>query len=251
MKKIVLSFLAHPDDAEFICAGTLALLHQKGWDIHIATMTAGDCGSAKLSREEISKIRRQEATDSATILQGIYHCNELEDVFIMYDKPSLLKTIALIRKVRPTLVIAPSPQDYFIDHENTSHLVRTACFSCSMPNVETPEVGPCDSTPYLYYADPVGGEDIFGATVIPSIYVDTTSVMDIKEKMLCCYKSQRQWLMIHHGMDEYVESMKRHDQKRSKEIGVAYAEAFRQHLGNGYPRDNILKKEISGFVTEK
>ena len=35
----VLSILAHPDDAEFMCAGTLALLKQKGWEVHIATMT--------------------------------------------------------------------------------------------------------------------------------------------------------------------------------------------------------------------
>ncbi len=56
--KTVLSLLAHPDDAEFMCAGTLALLHDRGWDIHIATMTPGDCGSAELGREEISRIRR-------------------------------------------------------------------------------------------------------------------------------------------------------------------------------------------------
>jgi len=42
--KTVLSFGAHPDDAEFFCVGTLALLHKKGWQIHTATMTPGDCG---------------------------------------------------------------------------------------------------------------------------------------------------------------------------------------------------------------
>ena len=46
--RTVLSLLAHPDDAEFTCAGTLALLGQRGWQIHIATMTPGDCGSASL-----------------------------------------------------------------------------------------------------------------------------------------------------------------------------------------------------------
>ena len=46
--KVVLSLLAHPDDAEFMCVGTLALLKQKGWQVHLATMTAGDCGSADL-----------------------------------------------------------------------------------------------------------------------------------------------------------------------------------------------------------
>jgi LmbE family N-acetylglucosaminyl deacetylase len=39
-KKIVLALCAHPDDVEFMCSGTLALLHKKGWQIHIATATA-------------------------------------------------------------------------------------------------------------------------------------------------------------------------------------------------------------------
>ncbi|MFA4016852.1 MAG: hypothetical protein RUDDFDWM_001963, partial [Candidatus Fervidibacterota bacterium] len=41
MPERVLAFMAHPDDAEFLCAGTLALLHQIGYEVHIATMTAG------------------------------------------------------------------------------------------------------------------------------------------------------------------------------------------------------------------
>jgi LmbE family N-acetylglucosaminyl deacetylase len=60
MGKRALAIAAHPDDAEFLCAGTLALLHQQGWEIFIATMTAGDCGSMVLDREEISRIRKAE-----------------------------------------------------------------------------------------------------------------------------------------------------------------------------------------------
>ncbi|HBG27896.1 MAG TPA: hypothetical protein DDX75_12475 [Phycisphaerales bacterium] len=232
--KTVLAFLCHPDDCEFGCAETLALLKQKGWQIHIATTTPGDCGSATHSREEISKIRRKEATDAAAILDGQYHCNELEDVFVMYDKPSLLKTIAIICKVRATIVFTASPQCYFIDHENTSHLVHTACFGCGIPNVETPGVKPYDFVPYLYYADAMEGKDIFGNAIKPSIYVDITTVIETKEKMLCSHKSQRDWLLSHHGMDEYIESMKRHACQRGSEISCKYAEAFSQHLGHGY-----------------
>jgi len=249
--KTVLAFLCHPDDCEFDCAGTLALLKQAGWDVHIATMTPGDGGSATLGRQEISAIRRKEAANAAAVLDGQYHCNELEDVFVMYDKPSLLKTIEIIRKVRPTVVFTNSPQDYFIDHENTSHLVRTACFSCGIPNVETPGVRPYDFVPYLYYADAMEGKDIFGKAINPSVYVDITSVITTKEKMLCCHKSQREWLLAHHGMDEYIESMKRHAQKRGNEVNCKYAEGFRQHLGHSYPQDNILKTELENLVTEK
>lgn len=69
-RNIAIAICAHPDDAEFMCTGTLALLKQKGWEIHIATMTPGDCGSATHRREEISRIRRAEAAESTKLLGG-------------------------------------------------------------------------------------------------------------------------------------------------------------------------------------
>lgn len=246
--KTALAFLCHPDDAEFMVAGTLALLKDAGWDITIATMTAGDCGSNEHTPQEISKIRRVEAANAADVIGGNYLCNELEDVFVMYDKPSLLKTIEIIRKVRPTIVFTASGQDYFIDHENTSSLVRTACFSCGMPNIETPGVEPYEVVPYLYYADPLGGCDIYGEPIKSSIYVDISSKIDIKEQMLCCHASQRNWLLAHHGIDEYVISMKQTAEKKGKEAGFEYGEGLRQHLGHAYPCDNILKTVLDKFV---
>jgi LmbE family N-acetylglucosaminyl deacetylase len=246
--KIALSLLAHPDDAEFMCAGTMAMLHQKGWKIHIATMTPGDCGSVEYNREQISQIRKAEAAKSAALLDGSYHCLECDDVFVMYDRPTLLKAIKLLREVRPALVFAPSPSDYMIDHEMTSRVVQMACFACGIPNVETPGVETFDSVPHLYYVDPTGGKDILGNKIWPSVLVDISSVMDTKEKMLCCHGSQRNWLRAHHGVDEYVISMKNFTQERAELIGCDYAEGFRQHLGHAYPDDNILKSELKGKV---
>ncbi|MDT8303802.1 MAG: PIG-L family deacetylase, partial [Sedimentisphaerales bacterium] len=122
--KTILSIGAHPDDAEFFCTGTLALLEKKGWQIHIATMTPGDGGTVQYSREEISRIRRAEAAKSAGILNGSYHCLESSDIFIMYDRPALLKAIELVRKVRPAIVLTTSPTDYMVDHEMASKLAQ-------------------------------------------------------------------------------------------------------------------------------
>jgi len=83
-RKRILAVFAHPDDVEFMCAGTLALLKKKGWSVHMATMTPGDVGSEELSRDEISNIRRKEAAKSAQILDGAYDCLECSDVFIIY-----------------------------------------------------------------------------------------------------------------------------------------------------------------------
>ena len=246
--KTVLSLGAHPDDAEFFCAGTLALLHKKSWQVHIATMTPGDCGTVQYSRGEISRIRRAEATKAASLLNGNYHCLECGDIFIMYDRPSLLKAIELLRKVQPTIVFTTSPSDYMVDHEMASRIAQTACFACGVVNIETVGAEPFEPVPYLYYMDPAEHKDKLGTEIKAGTIVDITGVMDIKEKMLCCHESQRHWLLTHHGMDEYVNMMKVYDQKRGREINARYAEGFRQHLGHAYPQDNILKAELGDLV---
>ena len=57
--------MAHPDDAEILSGGTLTLLHQKGWQVAIATMTPGQCGSVTFDANQISTIRRKEAAAAA------------------------------------------------------------------------------------------------------------------------------------------------------------------------------------------
>jgi hypothetical protein len=72
--------------------------------------------------------------------------------------------------------------------------------------------------------------------------------MQTKEEMLCCHQSQRNWLLKHHGMDNYVISMKKLGEKRGEQIGSRFAEGFRQHLGHAYPQDNILKAELGDLA---
>ncbi len=246
--KTVLSLGAHPDDAEFFCTGTLALLQKKGWQIHIATMTPGDCGTVQYSREEISRIRRAEAAKAAGILNGSYHCLESNDIFIMYDRPNLTRAIELMRKVRPAVVFTTSPSDYMVDHEMASKIAQTACFACGVVNIETPGAEPFEPIPHLYYMDPVEGKDNLGTEIKPGTIVDISSVMDVKEKMLCCHESQRNWLLKHHGIDDYVISMKKLSEERGRQINSQFAEGFRQHLGHAYPQDNILKAELGDLV---
>jgi N-acetylglucosamine malate deacetylase 1 len=248
--KTVLCIVAHPDDAEFQCAGTLALLADKGWKIVIATMTPGQAGSDKLGPEEISAIRRVEASNSAAVLNGSYYCMETEDVFIAYDKPTLLKVIELIRMVRPTIVFTASPSDYMVDHEVASKLAMTACLAAGIPNIETDESSPYPLIPYLYYCEPTFGLDIYGNEIKSAIHVDISSKIDIKEKMLSCHKSQRDWLFKISGVDDYIRTMREFSKKEGMEIKRDYAEGFRQHLGFSYPAANILRSELGDLVFE-
>jgi len=247
-KPTVLAVGAHPDDVEILCAGTLALLHAKGWKVECATMTPGDCGSTTRTRADISAIRKKEAASSAALLNGDYQCMECDDIFIAYDRPTLLKVITLVRRLKPAVVFTMSPEDYMIDHEMTSALVRTACFSAGMNNIHTDGVEPFLSVPHLYYADPMDGKDALGRVIRPTTIVDISSTIERKEQMLLCHESQLSWLMAHHGVDDYVESMRTLSTMRGKMVGVPFAEGFRQHLGHAYPQDNILIQELSGFA---
>lgn len=240
----VLAFMAHPDDIEFSSAGTLIRLKQEaGCEIVMATAASGDCGTAEHRPDEIARIRHREATASAELLGAQYYCAGCMDLFVMYDEPTLRRFTEILRKARPDVIISQPPVDYMVDHENTGRLVRSACFAGPIPNVWTNDPDPAPvlaKVPHLYYCDPVEDKGIFGEPVQPQFVVDTSGVMELKTKMLACHASQREWLRKHHGIDEYVESMKRRSAERGRLIGKPHGEGFRQHLGHGYPQDNII-----------
>src|SRR4051812_35875865 len=111
MADVILSVLAHPDDAEFLCAGALARLRRLGWEVHIALMTPGDCGSAVHGPEEIAAVRRAEGARAAAVLGGHYHCLEERDLLVTYNPATLERVTRLLRRVRPRIVLTHSPAD--------------------------------------------------------------------------------------------------------------------------------------------
>jgi LmbE family N-acetylglucosaminyl deacetylase len=243
MADVVLAILAHPDDAEFLCAGVLCrLAREHGWQVHIATMTPGDCGSAELPAEEISRIRRAEGARAAAVIGANYHCLEERDLRVFYQVPTLEKVTRLLRQVRPRIVLTHSPADYMLDHEMTSTLARAAAFAAPIPNFEAGRQppSPLDAIPHLYYCDPIEGKDLLGRPWEPGFCIDISSVIETKAAMLACHASQRDWLLKHHGMDQYLQAMRDWSARRGQAHGVAYAEGFRQHLGHSYPQDNLL-----------
>lgn len=246
--KRVLAIHAHPDDIEFQCAGTLALLKKQGCEITIATMTPGDCGSAEHSAEEISEIRRGEAKAAAELLGAECLCLEFRDLSIVVDNDGRRRVTEVIRQVRPDLVFTAPPVDYMSDHEMTSRLVRDACFNASCPNYVTRQwdpASPTDQIPYLYYVDPVEGVDWFRNPIEPDCLIDISSTYEMKQQMLACHASQREWLRKQHGMDEYLDMCRRASAKRGTEAGVEYAEGFRQHTGHPYPSDPGLTRMLN------
>jgi LmbE family N-acetylglucosaminyl deacetylase len=246
-RRVALAFFAHPDDAEILCAGTLIRLTDAGWEVHIVTVTAGDCGSNDLPARVISAIRRQEAQSAADQIGGRYHCLEEHDVSVCFDQSTNRKAIDLFRQVAPTLVFTHPRHDYMLDHEQVHMLARSASFAYPIPNASRIPLVAGSTIPWLYYCDPVEGCDPYsGERVAASVRIDISSVMERKVAMLASHASQSEWLRSHHGMDEYIEAMKLHNQLRGVEIGVPYAEGFVQHRGHAYPQTDLLRELFEG-----
>ena len=236
----VLGIHAHPDDLEIQCGGTLARLADLGCPVTMVTLAAGDLGSASLSREEIAAVRRKEAAaGAARVGAEHYECLGLPDLSITHDDATRRLVCAAVRRARPALVLTAPPADYMSDHEITSRLVRDACFSAAVPLYECGEP-PTGKVPHLYYCDPVGHTTPLGDPWVPGVVVDISGEIDRKLAALACHATQRDWLRVQHGVDEYLDSTRRWSAARGALIGVEYGEGFRQHRGHPHPHDDLL-----------
>ena len=247
----VLALFAHPDDAEFLAAGTLALLAGAGGKVTIATMTAGDAGSSVLPAAKIARIRRREAVDSARLIGADYACLGEKDLEVFYDRRTLRKVMELVRRADPSLVFTHSPVDYMQDHEITSRLCQTACFGAMAPNYCTGARRPAKAlraVPHLYYAQPFGGKDILGGELRSSVFVNISAVLARKEEMLGCHESQRAFLRAQQDIPDPVVLMRRMAALVGQEYGFEGAEGFRQHQGQAFPRTNLLGKYLGDCV---
>lgn len=239
----ILAICAHPDDIEFLMAGTLLHLRAKGHTLIYATMAKGDLGSAVLGPEEISAIRLNEARDAAARLGAEHHCLGFGDLAIFNDDPTRRVIVEFLRQVQPEIILTASVPDYMPDHELCATIARECAFTAPIPNYKTGATSPAPPLahcPHVYYCDPVGLIDWFGNEVKPQFVVDVSTFVEEKSALLACHTSQREWLRKHHGVDEYLNAMRGWGQRRGRLVGVAYAEGFRQHLGHGYPEDNVL-----------
>ena len=124
--KNLLIIQAHPDDAEAWSSGTLALLKERGWNITIATMTAGGMGGLGMTENETVALRKVEAENAAAVIGADYHCFNRRDGYFFDDEAIRIETVALIRRVKAGVVITHAPFDYHQDHRTTATVVDAA-----------------------------------------------------------------------------------------------------------------------------
>ena len=250
----ILAITAHPDDAEFQCAGTLIMLKKLGHKIAIMTINNGSCGSADKGPREIMAIRAKEARQAAKLIGAHYLCAGINDLESVFDNKTRRIVCEIVRAFVPNVILTPYPGDYMSDHEIASQLARDATFTATLPNYSTgarPAAPILKGIPYLYYLLPTEGRDHFGSEIIPGFVVNISGVIAMKTKTLACHASQREWLRKEHGMDEYVEFMKRDAVRVGRMCGFDYGEGFIQHRGHAYPRENILARLLPSKAVGK
>ncbi|MEX2579767.1 MAG: PIG-L family deacetylase [Verrucomicrobiales bacterium] len=231
-----IAIMAHPDDIEFVAAGTLALLKRAGWEIHYMNVSAGDCGGAEHDAQRTAEIRLEEARTAAEILGATFHTPIGKDLQIVYEIGLLRRLAAVIREVEPAVVLTHSPQDYMEDHTNASRLAVTAAFAHGMPNFGTqPPREPAGGDVTVYHAMPHGLCDPLRRRVVPGAYVNTTEVHESKRLALAAHKSQKEWLDKSQGMDSYLIALDDMSAEVGKMSGrFKHAEGWRRHLHLGF-----------------
>jgi N-acetylglucosamine malate deacetylase 1 len=237
---VVLAAAAHPDDIEFMMAGTLLLLKQAGADIHIFNIANGSCGTEEFSKDDIIKMRGDEAHASAREAGAHLFPPIADDLDIFYEPLLLAKVASVIRQSKPDIMLVPSPEDYMEDHTNAGRLLVTAAFIRGMPNYTTnPPFPPVKNETVLYHAMPHGLRDSMRRRVIPGQFVNISSVLSEKRKLLSLHRSQKEWLDRSQGIDAYLTLM----ETFSRDVGVLsgkfeYAEGWRRHSNWGFGSEN-------------
>jgi LmbE family N-acetylglucosaminyl deacetylase len=247
----VLALHAHPDDLETFAAGALALLAKAGATIVMATLTAGECGSTANSPEITGAMRRGEAATAARLIGAHYRCLGAPDLGVFNDAPTRRAVVALLREVRPDLVLAAPMADYHPDHEAVGRLARDACFAASVPAYVAGEAPPLPAIPHLYWIDPVGGRDADGRATPADLVVDISSVITEKRQMLAAHKSQADWLRQQHGIEDFVAAMEVQSARRGAPYGVAFAEGYRQYRGHPFPREPLLQTLLGPYRVDR
>jgi N-acetylglucosamine malate deacetylase 1 len=234
--KVAIAIGAHPDDIEFSMAGTLLMLKQKGYEIHYLNLASGNCGSVQYNAAMTRSIRNTEGRAAAKVLGAHFHASLTDDLEILYDLGLLRALAAVIREVKPGVVLTHSPQDYMEDHMNTCRLVVSAAFTRGMPNFKTVPPRPtADREVTVYHALPHGLCDQLRRPIIPGAYVNTTSMHKTQLKALESHKSQQNWLDVSQGLNSYLLAM----EDMSLAVGrlsknFRHAEGWRRHLHFGY-----------------
>lgn len=175
----VLAVMAHPDDAELLCGGALIRSHDRGERVGAVDLTRGESGTFGSA-----EIRRAEAERAAAIMGlTVRRCAGLPDAALVNDPASRLVLAALLRELRPRVVVTHWREGRHPDHRAAAELVYDACFLSGLSRLDAP-------------GEPHRPHKVVHATAFredapsPSLVIDVTDQIDRKLEALAAYSTQ-------------------------------------------------------------
>ncbi len=182
---------AHPDDADIEFGGTAIKFLSGGHRVTYVAMTNGDAGHFKHDRQSLARIRKEETEEVAQFLGLNYIVLDNRDTELEATIENRNNLIALVRKVKPHLIVTHRLNDYHTDHRATSLIVQNAAYLFAVPQVVS-TVPRIDYNPViLFHQDNFQRPYPFS----PTVFVDITDVIDRKMEALMLHKSQVfEWL---------------------------------------------------------
>lgn len=191
----VLVIMAHPDDPDFTCSGTVIRMTRQGIEVTYMILTNGDKGNhnPEITRNQLIAMRKIEQRESAQKCGVKYVMFMGEEDGFLQSTPELRKRVTReIRRIRPQLIICPHPDRYVVgdgyinhpDHRNAGLVALEAIFPAADNPMFYPDMMDEGYTPHkisqLYI---VGHEDA-------NVEVEITEGVQDKIEAILCHKSQ-------------------------------------------------------------
>ncbi len=224
MQLDILAFGVHPDDVELGCSGTLLLANAEGKQTGIIDLTRGELGT-----RGSAETRMIEAAASAKILGIKYRENlNMADGFLQNDEMHQRKIIEVIRRFKPSIILANAPEDRHPDHGKSAKLVADAAFLAGLKKIETRDsAGNLQDAwrpSYVFHYI----QDRF---LEPNFIVDVSSYYEIKMESILAYNTQfhnpnLNETQTYISSPQFLNTVRGRDAMLGKRIGVEYGEGF-------------------------
>jgi bacillithiol biosynthesis deacetylase BshB1 len=234
----VLAIFAHRDDAELNAGGTLAKLAKQGRSTAILDLTQGEMGT-----RGSAATRAAEASEAAKILGVSVRENlELPDAGITNTPETRAMVAAVIRRLKPRVVVAPARHGRHPDHHVAAQLVRDACFVSGLAKV-APEYPPHRPLKLLHALSFREDHDK------PTFVVDISDEFETKLAAIKCYASQFDGAI--QGGEVFPNGEPLYDIIRHQAahygslIRCKYGEPF--HTSETMRVDDLMSLEVSSF----
>ena len=219
----LLIIMAHPDDAELCCSGTILSCIDNGLSVGMIDLTRGELGT-----RGSGKVRIEEANNAAKVLGVNFRYNlELRDGFISDDEESIFEVVKIIREFKPKVIITNSKTDRHPDHESAARLVKKACFLSGLIKISTKK----DNLDQESWIPKSLLYSIQNNYVEPHFVVDVSKYIDVKINAIKCFKSQfydpkskENESFI--STKEFMDFIKSRSIEMGHSIGVKHGEGF-------------------------